>query len=146
MEGQFPDWWKGGKGESTPLTTTTPAPNAAQARPAANSGIMVANNDDGSTQCLAFSATTGDMEPDHLVSYADSAASDHFFVDQADFESYSPVSQDENTGATANGGEFMIAGIGRVRKWVTHDGEKIELTFKNAKHTPNLSHNLISIG
>ncbi|KAG6809905.1 hypothetical protein H0H87_011454 [Tephrocybe sp. NHM501043] len=146
MEGQYPNWWKGGKGETTPSGMTTPTPNMTQTKPVTNSAITAANNDDAGTRCLAFSTKIGKTDPDSLISYADSAASNHFFVDRADFESYSPVSQEENTGATADGGEFMIARTGHVRKWVTHEGEKIELTFENAKHTPNLSHNLISIG
>ncbi|KAF5388355.1 hypothetical protein D9615_000329 [Tricholomella constricta] len=50
-------------------------------------------------------------------------------------------------GSTASaGGTFVILGRGDVRKVVEFKGRRIELTFRDTIHTPNLSHNLISIG
>jgi len=46
----------------------------------------------------------------------------------------------------AKGGKFTITEIGRVNKHVVFNGRTITLSFKNVMHTPDLSHNLISIG
>ena len=81
--------------------------------------------------------------PKEILTYADSAASDHCFVDAKDFTEYKPV---ERKGATASGEDFAIAGVGTVRKSVMVDGRWVTLSFSDALHTPDLAHNLISIG
>ncbi|KAF5387622.1 hypothetical protein D9615_000717 [Tricholomella constricta] len=144
LAGQYPEWWKGSKGG----TTGTGKPTAAAATlPTANSAVISASNPATSPRCLAFSATTSDrVSPGSLVSYADSAASRHFFVDRADFETYKEVPSSDDTGTTASGGGFTILGTGRVRKTVEFNNETIELTFDDALHAPRLEHNLLSIG
>ena len=92
----------------------------------------------------AFLTNTSTPTPT-LTTYADSAASDHFFVDIKDFESYEPYTR--KSGSTAkNSRSFTICGKGNVRKCCVYDGRVITLLFKDALHCPSLSHNLISIG
>ena len=81
----------------------------------------------------------------HITTYADSAASDHCFVSVSDFSTYVPLNEKKGTTATA-GGTFKIHGMGTVRKWVNFNGKIINLTLTDTLHTPELSHNLISIG
>ena len=75
----------------------------------------------------------------------DSAASDHCFVDIKDFATYQE-SMGKDGETVAKEGKFTITGIGRVNKRVVFDGRTITLSFKDVMHTPDLSHNLISIG
>ena len=79
-----------------------------------------------------------------IATYTDSAASDHCFVSVSDFSTYVPLNEKKGTTATARG-TFKIHGIGTVRKWVNFNRKVINLTLTNALHTPELSHNLISI-
>ena len=79
-----------------------------------------------------------------VITYADSAASEHCFTDIADFITYELY---KGSGRTAmKGGQFTILGTGRVIKQAVYDKCIIKLSFKNAYHCPDLSHNLISIG
>ena len=78
------------------------------------------------------------------TTYADSAASDHFFIDIVDFESYEPYTG-KNGSTTENGRTFTIYGKGNVRKCWVYNGKVITLLFKDVLHCPTLSHNLISI-
>lgn len=75
--------------------------------------------------------------------YADSAASEHCFTDITDFMTYEPYSGNGKT--ATKGGHFTILGMGRVIKCAIYDGHIITLSFKNAYHCPDLSHNLISV-
>ncbi|KAF5376302.1 hypothetical protein D9615_008480 [Tricholomella constricta] len=136
MAGQYPEWWKGSKGGTG--TGTTPTANSAIVN-AANSATITAS------RYLAFSVSDR-VSDGCLVSYVDSAASRHFFVNRADFETYEDVPRANDTGTTASGGAFTIQEKGRVRKYVELDGKTIELTFDDALHAPHLEHNLISIG
>ncbi|KAH0588930.1 hypothetical protein H2248_004715 [Termitomyces sp. 'cryptogamus'] len=144
MEGQYLDWWRKGRGATTtPATPSTPQATSATT-PQANSAVTSANNADN-PRCLAFStlmSTTGENGP---VTYADSAASQHFFTDRQDFVTYHEPSAGNKFRRTARG-TFDIAGCGRVRKWVKYDGAVIEVTFEDALHAPGLDHNLVSIG
>ena len=82
--------------------------------------------------------------PTTLTTYADSAASDHFFIDISDFELYEPYTR--KSGSTAkNSRSFTICGKGNVRKCCIYNGRVITLLFKDALHCPTLSHNLIAI-
>ncbi|RDB17165.1 Retrovirus-related Pol polyprotein from transposon TNT 1-94 [Hypsizygus marmoreus] len=128
MEGQYPAWWSK-KGVST---NAVPSANSAMAPTATT------------VERYAFMADSAGAREVKVVTYADSAASEHCFVDRGDFETYVPFHGD--AGATATkGGKFTIAGKGRVNKRITFDGRVVLLTF-DAIHTPDLSHNLISIG
>ncbi|KAG5726156.1 hypothetical protein E4T56_gene2140, partial [Termitomyces sp. T112] len=144
MEGQYPDWWRKGCGATTtPATPSTPQATSATT-PQANSAVTSANNADN-PRCLAFSTLTSTTGENGPVTYADSAASQHFFTDRWDFVMYHEPSAGNKFGRTARG-TFDIAGCGRVRKWVKYDGAVIEVTFEDALHAPGLDHNLVSIG
>ncbi|KAG6851865.1 hypothetical protein C0991_005393, partial [Blastosporella zonata] len=99
-------------------------------------------------QSMVFSATAEIAPPitNQRITYADSAASRHFFTDRANFITYETAPPGIADGLVANGGIFCVEGIGRVRKMVEIEGRKIELTLDNALYTPHLDHNLISIG
>ena len=76
--------------------------------------------------------------------YADLGASKHCFTDITDFVTYEPY---KGNGKTATKwGHFSILGTGRVAKQAVYDGHIVMLSFENAYHYPDLSHNLISIG
>ena len=83
--------------------------------------------------------------PGEPVTYADMAASDHCWINREDFDTYQPLASREGAGAPV-GSTFPIAGVGTVRKSVTHNGKQVALTFENSLHTPTLQHNLVSIG
>ncbi|KAF5371869.1 hypothetical protein D9615_009522 [Tricholomella constricta] len=132
--GQYPDWWK-----NIPDTPSTPVTNP----PTANSAVSTTTN----PIYLALSAARPNAPDDAtFMTYADSAASSHFFAHRGAFETYGPIPDGEMEGSTATGGGFAMAGMGRVRKTVEHEGRIIQLTFENAIHAPDLTHNLISIG
>lgn len=97
-------------------------------------------------RCLAFATLTDAMIGKNVVTYADSAASRHFFTNCMDFVSYNPPSPADAAGVTAKGQKFQILGSEQVRKWTMCDGELSEMTFENALHASNLAHNLISLG
>ena len=79
------------------------------------------------------------------ITFADSAASRHFFADRRDFITYSEPNNGDRTGVAAKG-TFKIVGRGRVQKWVEYEEEKIEVIFEDALHAPDLDHDLVSIG
>ena len=139
MEGQYPDWWCK-KGSPTPMTTTTtPTP-----KPTANIAVVQHSTTSGHGEYYAFMMNTQGHHKG-LITYADSAASDHCFVDIKDFVTYQP-STGKDGDTAAKGGKFTIAGMGRVDKRAVFNGRIITLSFKDVMHTPDLSHNLISIG
>jgi hypothetical protein len=145
MEGQFPSWWgkKGGgaaKGSSTATAAniaTTPNTNVTTM---ANSVVVTEHTEHHVLATIATADPTG--EP---ITYADTAASDHCWINREDFDTYQPLASCEGSGAPV-GSTFPIAGVGTVRKSITHNGKQITLTFENSLHTPMLQHNLISIG
>ena len=57
---------------------------------------------------------------------------------------YEPYKGNEKT--ATKGGEFAILETGKVVKRAIYDDHIVQLSFKNAYHCPDLSHNLISIG
>ena len=93
MEGQYPDWWrkKGnatGGGNSNQTRGTTPTPPKLTANVAIVPTItFTPSNTDSDGDFHAFLTNTSTPTP-ALTTYADSAASDHFFVDIRDFELY----------------------------------------------------------
>ncbi|KAG6838710.1 hypothetical protein C0991_009334, partial [Blastosporella zonata] len=114
---------------------------------AANATVVAMNSTDR-LQSIAFSATTHTTPPtaDKRVTYADSAASRHFFTQREDFITYGPVPGDIAAGSVANGGVFRVEGMGMIQKLIKLDGREIELTLDSVLHAPRLKHNLISIG
>ena len=145
MEGQFPSWWgkKGGgaaKGSSTATAAniaTTPNTNVMTM---ANSVVVTEHMEHHVLATIVTADPTG--EP---VTYADMAASDHCWINREDFDTYQPLASREGSGAPV-GSTFPIAGVGTIRKSITHNGKQIALTFENSLHTPTLQHNLVSIG
>jgi len=147
MAGQYLAWWGkcSGGSSSNSSTGVTTIPNATAT---ANSAIIATPTPttiSSPAQYYAFMASISDMGPSGVVvSYADSVASDHCFVRREDFTTYTPCI--DRQGATATNGTFAVLGIGSVNKSVIFNGHHVELTFKNAIHTPALTHNLIPIG
>lgn len=142
MAGQYPDWWRGRKGgRGKPMNvaasaTTTVLPTAPQAN------LVVAATD--TEAYYAFSSLSVPQNGmAEIVTYADSAASEHYFVNRADFTDYKPI---KRAGEAANGSPFHILGTGTVRKVVVTGGKRVNITFSDALHVPDFSHNLISIG
>lgn len=121
-EGQYPSWWRVRK---EPTSSSTSANLAVTNIP--QHYAMMASQD------LNYGSV-----------FADSAASDHFFRDRADFITYEPYisagqSSEENT-------SFEIVGRGRACKTLYEGKTEITLTFENALHAPNITSDLISIG
>jgi hypothetical protein len=122
-EGQYPSWWKGKKDTDPPSKTTS-----------ANTSVGHI------TQSYALSATSTSRR---RGTYADSAASDHFFREKADFLTYTPCSREGQSSELET--PLQILGVGRVRKVFTHEGHDVELFFENALHCPNITYDLVSI-
>ena len=110
MEGQYPDWWKK-KGTAT--TSNTP-----KLKPVANvvttDSMAGSSSGDGEFYALATDASPAQMDTPHrqVITFADSACSDHCFVNKSDFTSYKPF-HDKDGDTAAKGGKFKISGTGR---------------------------------
>jgi hypothetical protein len=146
MEGQYPEWWKK-KGNPTSGSSNTQTP-----KPTANvttvDTTVGSSNSDGEYYALVteVNSVPNTTQPHaQVVTFADSACSDHCFVNRSDFTSYRPVKDKDGDTAT-KGGKFSIHGTGRVEKRTIFDGRVVSLVFENAIHAPDLNHNLISIG
>ena len=142
MEGQYPHWWKK-KGVAT-------SPSAQKPKPVAN--IAMADSAAGTPGASKFYALVMDtslnqmisMSQQQVITFADSACSNHCFVNKLDFIMYKPF-HDKDGDTAAKGGKFKISGTGHVEKHVIFDGCIISLAFENTIHAPDLNHNLISI-
>ena len=90
-EGQYPDWWKK-KGTAT--TSNTNASNTQKAKPTANITTMdsTAGSSNGDGEFYALVTDTNLPQTDttqrQVVTFADSACSDHCFVNKSDFATY----------------------------------------------------------
>jgi len=152
MEGQYPDRWKkkgNATGSGTPNINQQQNHTSIPPKPTANVATVPTTffTPTGSGSGDEFYAFMTSVIPQtsNPITYADSAASDHFFVNISDFESYEPYTG--RNGSTAkNGGTFPIHRKGTVRKRCVYDGRVINLIVKDALHCPSLSHNLVSIG
>ncbi|PPQ82316.1 hypothetical protein CVT24_002271 [Panaeolus cyanescens] len=80
-----------------------------------------------------------------FVTYADSGASDHCFVNKSDFSTYEAFDEPRLGQAANRGMKFRIVGKGSVTKTFFSEGKKTTLTFNNALHTPDFAANLISV-
>jgi hypothetical protein len=140
MEGQYPDWWK----KKGTATNSKPKPTANIATADVTAG---SSNGDGEFYALVTDTNPPrtDAPQRDVVTFADSACSDHCFVNRTDFTNYRPF-HDKDGDTAARGGKFKISGTGRVEKRVVFDGRIISVVFENAIHAPDLNHNLISIG
>ena len=135
MEGQYPAWWKknDSKGPTANNATTDVTPNADKHL-----------NVTAPSQYYAFATTTTLGGGSNRLTLADTAATEHLFVDRGDFDEYTPITSRQ--GSTAKtGGAFKIIGTGTVRKQVELDGKPVDVCFVNALHAPDLSHNLVSL-
>lgn len=138
MAGQYPDWWKKKGGGTNTGGAQTPTANIAVV---STSSPTVANGG----EFYAFMTLVLNKSKGGNLTYADSAASKHCFVNRTDFVTYTP-SKDHKGDTATQGGKFSILGTGNVKKRIIFEGKVINLTFEDAMHTPELSHNLISIG
>ena len=144
-EGQYSDWWKKkGAATNTNANTqkSTPTTNIATTdstvRPSGGNGEFYALVTD-------TNPPQADSLQRQLITFADSACSDHCFVNKSDFTTYKPF-QNKDGDTAAKRGKFRISGTGCIEKQVIFDGHVILLAFENAIHAPDLNHNLISIG
>jgi hypothetical protein len=83
------------------------------------------------------------------LTYIDSGASDHCFVDRADFGTdYVPFDAPREGQSASKGAKFRILGQGSVTKVVESPGlnARTTLKFNSVLHTPDLTANLISVG
>ncbi|KAJ7203300.1 hypothetical protein GGX14DRAFT_652149 [Mycena pura] len=97
--------------------------------------------DDPDQSYPEVSALVADSQPTKYVVVVDSGAIEHCFCDRNDFTEYKPVESRE--GNAAEGSKFRILATGVVRKIITYQGHRKEISF-DAIHTPD-STNLISI-
>lgn len=142
MEGQYPDWWKK-KGAAS--TSNTQKPKSVM-NIVTTDGSVGSTNWDGEFYALATNTSpnqTIDL-PCQVITFTDSACSDHCFVNKSDFITCKPF-HDKDGNTAVKGGRFKISGTGWVEKCVVFDGHVVSLAFKNAIHAPDLNHNLISI-
>jgi len=111
MEGQYPNWWKK-KGNANQQANTPNQTNA-------NIAVIPAEST-GNTSKENFYALMTRLSPHiepRIITYADSAASDHCFVNINDFSTYQ--SFEGKCGMTATtGGDFVIRGTG-TQTWHT---------------------------
>lgn len=144
-EGQYPDWYKGkkiyapGKG---PPTGTTPTAALADTTPTASVSSISTSHDQFDFMAL-IADTTPTMQGN--VTYADSGASDHCFINREDFATYRNITETSGQTAQANT-RFKIIGRGTVYKNITHNGKTTVLELTDCLHTPDLTANLVSIG
>ena len=123
-EGQYPDWWKK-KGTAT--TSNATASTTQKAKPTANiattDSTTGSSNGDGEFYALVTDTNPPqlDMPQRQVVTFADSACSDHCFINKSDFATYKPF-HDKDGDTAARGGKFKISGTGRVEKCVIFDG------------------------
>lgn len=95
----------------------------------------------------AYNANIGGMSTfagTETITYTDSGASDHCFINQGDFTTYQSL--DNYTSQTAQiGSKLRILGKGTVHKFINNGDHMIVLDLTNVLHTPDLAANLVSI-
>jgi Integrase core domain/GAG-pre-integrase domain len=142
MEDQHPDWWK----KKGMVSTNTQKPKSIAN---AVTTDTITASPSGTSKFYALATDTSLIQSDilqrHVITFADSACSDHCFVNKSDFTTYQPF-HDKDGSTAAKGEKFKISRTGHVEKQVVFDGHVISLAFENAIHAPDLNHNLISIG
>lgn len=92
---------------------------------------------------IIFSAIHNHSNLAHILSFADSAACEHYFVDCSNFLDYTPLL---HSGVVAAGLGFCILGTGKVLKHTYANRHQFDITFNDALHAPDFSQNLILIG
>jgi hypothetical protein len=96
---------------------------------------------DGGTVAMS----TGSTDILDTLTYADSGASNHCFVNKSDFSSYEPFTEHQEGQAASRGARFKIHGKGTVIKRYKSGNLRTSLTLTNCLHTPDFAANLISI-
>lgn len=143
-EGQFPPNFRNrDKNTTTPSqnnATTTTKPVVANV---ATSTPPQAPAQPHVTYALVTTIPT--TKPLDIPTYADSGASDHFFVNKEAFTDYEELPNPIEGHAAPKGAMFRVVGRGTVRKTCNTPSGSSELVFKNALHAPDLASNLISI-
>ena len=117
MEGQCPDWWKK-KGTATNSNTQKPK---SESKPTANiattNSTSGSSSGDGEFYALITDTNPSQMDNPHrqVVTFANSACSDHCFINKSDFVTYKPF-HDKDGDTAVRGGKFRISGTGQVEK------------------------------
>lgn len=147
MEGQYPEWWQKSKTtNSNNNTSSTPATASTSMTPQANSATITTADNAANPRCLVFLTLTQASRKRDVMTYADSGASRHFFIDQGDFVTYGPPDMADMVRVTAERCTFRVLGCEQVQKWVNYGGETIKITLEDTLHASDLSYNLISLG
>lgn len=154
-EGQFPPNFRNKNKMSrtpssetqTPATPAPPAANIAESTAQPTMPTPQQNTQPHVTYALsAMSLPTGALTSKiDVPTYADSGATDHFFVDRGMFTNYEELTSPVEGHAAPKGARFRVIGRGTVRKICKTTNGVAELVFKNALHAPDLTSNLISI-
>ncbi|KIJ23037.1 hypothetical protein M422DRAFT_196412 [Sphaerobolus stellatus SS14] len=107
-------------------------------------GFGKRGGESGNVQTASQGQNTKEREDD-IRTYADSGATDHCFVNRADFSSYTELHEPREGQPANKQGKFRILGYGTVMKTIISAGYKSSITFKTALHTPDLAANLVSV-
>jgi gag-polypeptide of LTR copia-type len=118
MEGQCPDWWrKKGTSNNSNTQKLKPTVNVTM-----TDSTVAATS--GSSKFYALVTNTNPSQANtpqyQVVTFADSACSDHCFINKSDFITYKPF-HDKDGDTAAKGGKFKISGTGQVEKHVVFD-------------------------
>ena len=122
MEGQYPDWWKkkgnatGSRNSSTDQSTKVPVtdPKLTTNVAMVPTTPFTSSDTDNGDHFYAFITNASILAP-AITTHTDSAASNRFFVNIGNFESYEPYAG-KNGSTAENGKAFTICGKGNVRK------------------------------
>ncbi|EDR07387.1 uncharacterized protein LACBIDRAFT_327844 [Laccaria bicolor S238N-H82] len=90
---------------------------------------------DHTTHTLTATTKSG---PHNVLTFADSAANKHCFVERSDFTTYFPLTKPDEGQPANKGGQFCIIGHSAVMKTIVSGGLRTTITFKDAVHTPDL--------
>ena len=144
-EGQFPPNFRN-KGK-TPKTPSSDSPATPQnPTPAANVADSTKPQTPAETHVTYTLAASVHMPADTgIPTYADSGATDHFFVDREMFSDYEELPTPIKGRAAPRGASFCVVGHGTVKRTCTTAQGSSALVFRNALHAPGLTSNLISI-
>jgi hypothetical protein len=157
-EGQFPPHFRKkpiANGTSNTQTSTTTAATTtvalADTTPSTTGServytiLMADTSEQVIVSDAAFLTVPNPSDP-HLT-YIDSGASDHCFIDRMDFGvDYTAFDVPRVGQSASKGAKFRILGQGSVTKTVESPEGRTTLKFNSVLHTPDLTANLISVG
>jgi hypothetical protein len=157
-EGQFPAHFR------KKVVVNTPAANTSSAAPSVTAALASADQNtvtertytilmaDASEEVIISDAallTIPNPDPNNVLTFIDSGASDHCFVSRADFgNDYVAFDVPREGQSASKGAKFRILGQGSITKTVESPGmnSRTTLKFNSVLHTPDLTANLISVG